>query len=1009
MTTFAITPGATYRISVATPQVAGTPTPSISYAWTFGGVPIGGTRVINYAFDESSLPATLRCVITLANVAGSVSRTLEATIQAAANLPLLNSVTIRDNSSPATIISNIEIGSGGEHIGTVLRVGGPTAADLNPTGSNFTAIEYQWRRGGSLVAGATSQTYTISEADEDKTISVVVTAANTDGSTSRTASVLVGELAEKLPYGDHIGFLGYGTTNVPFANLIHSTIGAVSGNGFAGSWLGRGAAGNGEHLKFTTSDWSDKPEICTADGWLKGSFNGPLSNSNNARVLVAFEWQRLAELLQIPSEYNSYPEQPPTQTRTRPDGTPVFTYPYPIADSLQGRTFKFKLSTYWEGTGYCHWNFAKASNNTPGNERQTPQTVTFAQSPFADGRTNVQMSKVTGDFQWAMENATFLGTIIEESDPADPVRNMLMLISDVREVIDPSDPSTDIPIYAGFDESNYTPFAMLPSAKAKFQRASILRTTQLKYAHANKAHYASNQMAWEPVRDANGDIVQFQGWSSQNTSTIELPIYRSVVSPKKHASGAEFGLEAISRTTHVAFGHSLRAMIEICNQCDCDLWWTHPLASMYIGRQTENGVVYPTRAVLPPDPNDPEQTGYLTVDPDYADWFVSELQYLKPGLKVYSEFVNEVWNSAASFEIPYRNAYAWAQKALADPAFGGDGQPMWYRQQSRTIGASGHFAGTQINQLSGKAGNAISILGACLLAKAFRERSAPCEIVAVAGFQGQVHATGIGALEEVFAMQPYLIKELDAISIAPYRGPHNLYKPPEYPANADRAIIFKEVYGSSEAAWSNQVDVQGAHKGIDDPTSFWRRDAYLPFLQRWKDIALDLDSGRKLPVGWPSARRRWNLQLMAYECGTETQFVSKKWEVPVETQIWAWERTHNFHFDARHRLYARRYWEWLFHPGPKGLTDDPVTAEDQLLYRSGKRPAAIAAELEPMCSPSVHLLTTAELKIGGIPEVYWSNQISTMNTTSPPHQGYEDAKARGVGSPNWWVNYDYGA
>ena len=1025
MTTFAVTPGAPYRISVSQPQVAGTPTPSISYAWSLAGVPIGSGRIINYTFDGDGLPATLRCVITLSNVAGSVSRTLEATIQAAANLPVLNAITIRDNATPTTIIDSVPIESGDGHIGRVLRVGGPVSADLNPTGSNFSALSYQWRRGGAIVTGATTQTYTISEADENTTVSVAVTATNTDESTSRTASVVVGELSEKLPYGDHIGYVNYYDTNMAFANLIHSTIGAVCGIGFNLAFVGRGVAGAGEQLRFSTSDWTGKPEICTADGWLTRSLTGELSNSNSARINLSAGWQRLAEMLQLPIEYDQFPLQPP-EPYVDSNGQTKYRWPYPVADSLNGRTFKYVLSTYWEGTGYVHWNFYDTSDNTDGNQRLTPSVVTFAESPFADGRTNVQMSKVSKEFTVTFPISDInplIGHIIEESDPNDPVRNMLALVSDVREVVNPADPSSDIAIYDGFDESNYTPFAMYPSAKKKFQRAAVLRTVQLGYAHATKNEYRDNTLAWEAVRDENGDIINSEYFKSG--STVDLyPTYRSVVSPKKHPCGAEFGLEALCRPTHAAFSHSLRAMIEICNQCDCDLWWNHPMWAMYIGTQTEGGVVYPTRAENPPDPNDPEQTGYLTVDPDYADWFVSQLQYLKPGLKVYSEFVNELWNTGGKFWLPNLFSYSWALKGLADPAFGGDGQPLWSNTTQRTIGEGGRFAGTTINKVSWKFGPAVSILGSCHLAKAFRDRNAPREIVAVAGFRGQTPLlSGIEVLEDVFALQPYLLKHLDALAIAPYRGPHNLHMPPEYPSTTQMAIIFREVYGGVDEAWTNQVEVQGAHKPITDATSFWRGDQYLPFLTAWKRISLDLANdedadgysarwafGRTLPAGWSASRRRWNLRLMAYECGTATSFAVKPREVPLSTLHWAYEREHKFHFDPRHRMYARRYWEWLFSPGPKGLTDDPVTADDQLLYRSGLRPAGISAEQEPMCSPSLHLLTTQRLAMdGGAPTVVWSNQISTNHTTAPPQQGLEDAKAMGVGLPNWWVNYDYGA
>jgi hypothetical protein len=83
------------------------------------------------------------------------------------------------NQSPPTI-------SGTPQVGSTL-----TADTGNWTGNQ--SFTYQWRRcdqnGGSCadISGATSKTYTLANVDKDNTLRVVVTAKNTDGSTSRTS------------------------------------------------------------------------------------------------------------------------------------------------------------------------------------------------------------------------------------------------------------------------------------------------------------------------------------------------------------------------------------------------------------------------------------------------------------------------------------------------------------------------------------------------------------------------------------------------------------------------------------------------------------------------------------------------------------------------------------------------------------------------------------------------------------------------------------------------------
>ncbi len=51
----------------------------------------------------------------------------------------------------------------------------------------FADFTYQWKRDGANISGATAKTYTLVEADEDKAITVTVTATNVGGAASATS------------------------------------------------------------------------------------------------------------------------------------------------------------------------------------------------------------------------------------------------------------------------------------------------------------------------------------------------------------------------------------------------------------------------------------------------------------------------------------------------------------------------------------------------------------------------------------------------------------------------------------------------------------------------------------------------------------------------------------------------------------------------------------------------------------------------------------------------------
>lgn len=81
-----------------------------------------------------------------------------------------------DNTIPPTI-------SGDELFGSLL-----TATPGTWTGSPVPTLTYQWMRDGVAISGATGSTYTTVEDDVDTTVTVVVTATNSEGSASATSN-----------------------------------------------------------------------------------------------------------------------------------------------------------------------------------------------------------------------------------------------------------------------------------------------------------------------------------------------------------------------------------------------------------------------------------------------------------------------------------------------------------------------------------------------------------------------------------------------------------------------------------------------------------------------------------------------------------------------------------------------------------------------------------------------------------------------------------------------------
>jgi hypothetical protein len=979
---FTVQPSTPYNILIGQPGVSGTPTPTVSYAWTYNGTAIGGNSRFVNGYTFPSLPGTLACTITLTNIAGSVSQTVSASIEQASNLPVLSPVTIRDNASPTAPISTIANGNAG----VVLRVGGPSSPDLNPVSANASSITYQWRRDAADVAGATSQTYTLVEADEDATITVVVTASNPDGEVSRVASLRVGDALPNANshIGGHAPAVTYYGSDVAFTNLIYASVAGparlVSGlNG-----QGRNFFGSERYLDWTGASYYSH------DGWPYRSDAGPLSRSNAVHInLVWHGKERMWSVLGLRGGFDT----PPVATLN--ENGQGSQYPAPLG--IAGRSFSFKATCYWEGQG-----IAVAGR---GQVPPTPQVQTIeftgpeGHGPFGDGPRSMKRSAVqytaTGDSPGGL-----LAYIIEsDSTGTDPLRNLIVLISDVR------DAATGELIYAGFDHTTYRPFQLYPDWVESMRHFSHLRSLQNEFARGTPT-------AELLIHEDTGLEYQWHQESHGSTHLLTTGWSR----PAPSAPGFERGFAAINRPTHVGFGRSLRAIIEMCNQLDADLWWCHPAPTVFVGTRNSNGSIQFAR-LRGETESDPNQVGSILIDHDYVEGFIDEISaHLKPGLKVYSEWVNEVWNASSAYVWATRYAWTSAMRTLAPVEYGGDGG-LWFAK--RTLESPAIYTGVDLKADANTAMAAFSAAASALLAEGIRERLGPesdREIVCVAAGQSNWRARSALGLGQLWAAMPYLFKHLDAVAHAPYRDPILIW--PHNSAESDQHLV--ETLGTAEGAW-DAYEAAGMLQPPSDPTSWWIsgvRDNganlnYGLFLY-WKHLALDLPSDlgsdtsnsyarQYAPMDWPANKRRWNLDLLTYEGGTHTLPGNKASDYRTPARLLMYSVV----LEPRNSLFYRRYLETTFMPGPKGLTRDPASESEEALYRPGMVPMGVVENAEPLHDRFTFLVTIGQPSF--LHGMFWALQWWNGHMNAAPAAGAKDAVQLGIGTPNWWLNYSGGS
>ncbi len=160
-------------VFTANATVTGDPAPVLSYQWSLDGVAIDGATSATY---RAGAQGTLALLITASNSAGNASATAPAVLVE----PAL--------SAPAISAASIAPTSG--------RVGDVFTASATATGNPTPVLSYQWYLDDAAIAGAIAATYT---AGGKGSLSVAVTASNSEGSATATAPGLIVEPALAVP------------------------------------------------------------------------------------------------------------------------------------------------------------------------------------------------------------------------------------------------------------------------------------------------------------------------------------------------------------------------------------------------------------------------------------------------------------------------------------------------------------------------------------------------------------------------------------------------------------------------------------------------------------------------------------------------------------------------------------------------------------------------------------------------------------------------------------------
>lgn len=194
-----------YPLSCADGTWTGTPVITYTYQWKRNGIDIVGETNSTYILDNADYGNAITCEVTGTNAFG-FSSAVSNTITGTAIAPV-NTV------APVIAGTNV-VGS------TLTTTKGTWTVDPSPL------YTYQWYRGASPISGATSDNYTLVQADAAQSITCVVTATNVAGTASATSNALTIIDADAQAF-----FTASGLTGATNLTAINNLVVALKGYG----------------------------------------------------------------------------------------------------------------------------------------------------------------------------------------------------------------------------------------------------------------------------------------------------------------------------------------------------------------------------------------------------------------------------------------------------------------------------------------------------------------------------------------------------------------------------------------------------------------------------------------------------------------------------------------------------------------------------------------------------------------------------------------------------------
>ena len=157
-------------------------TGKLSYQWYRGNTPVSGAVGATYILTNQDLGSTMLCKVTSSVQTGSIQSAATAAVK------------------PQELTGTVTI-SGSLLVGSVLTA---TVSDTNNTGT----LSYRWYRDKTAIAGATGATYTLTAADEGKTLYCAVTSSVQTGRLVSDVTAVVKPQPfgqEEICFRDYVG------------------------------------------------------------------------------------------------------------------------------------------------------------------------------------------------------------------------------------------------------------------------------------------------------------------------------------------------------------------------------------------------------------------------------------------------------------------------------------------------------------------------------------------------------------------------------------------------------------------------------------------------------------------------------------------------------------------------------------------------------------------------------------------------------------------------------------